>query len=251
MKPVTTTKVRDKRIRSPRIVHHHDRRGYWQVLLLLVLLGAIGWQAYSWGVRQGGYDQEHSTREIASLQTALREQQAEARDLEAASIRYRRQAEIEQQASRELQQQLIAVENEKAALQSEMETLRSLVSNNNGSLYIKNFKLQPAEGENRFKYDFTIVQVMEKVEITKGKLVMKVSGKLNGKKKRLDRTEFSDDDEKAVKLEFSNFQDVHGEMQFPEGFEPESILIEFLPRNKELKKMSKTFSWSGYIQGNK
>ena len=249
MKPVTTTKVKAKRIRSPRIVHQHDRRGYWTALLSLLLLAAIGWQAYSWGVRQGGYDRESSQREITALQTALQEQQAESRDLEAASIRYRRQAEIEQQASRELQQQLIAVENEKASMQSEMEMLRSLVSNNNGSLYVKNLVLRPREGGAGFQYDFTIVQVMEKVEITKGKLVMKVSGKLKGKKKRLDRSEFSDDDEKAVKLEFSNFQDVHGEMQFPEGFEPESILIEFLPRNKELKKMSKAFSWSDYLQG--
>jgi len=249
LKPVTTVKVKPKRIKSPRIVHQHDRRGFWQALLLVLLLGAVGWQAYSWGVRQGGYDRDRSTQEIVALKTALEEQQAEMRDLEAASVRHRRQAEIEQQASRELQQQLIAVEDEKAALQSEMEMLRSLVSNDNGSLYIKNLKVQPAAGSNRFKCEFTIVQVMEKVGTTKGKLVMKVSGRLNGKKARLDRTEFSDDDDKAVKLEFSNYQDVRGDMQFPEGFEPQSILIEFLPRNKELKKLSKTFAWEDHLQG--
>ncbi len=237
------------RIKSPRIVHQHERRWRWQLLLLLLLLAAIGWQAYSWGVRQGGYDQERSTRESSALKTALEEQLAEIRELEAESVRYRRQAEIEQQASRELQQQLIGIEDERAALKSEVEMLRALVSSDTGSLYVRNLILQPGEQANHYIYKFTIVQVLEKVKTTRGKLVMKVSGKLDGKKKRLDQAAFSGDDEKAVKLEFSNYKDVAGDMIFPEGFEPESILIEFLPRNKELKKLSKTFAWSDYLQG--
>ncbi|WP_456416264.1 DUF6776 family protein [Thiolapillus sp.] len=237
------------RIKSPRIVHQHERPWRWRLLLLLALLGAVGWQAYTWGVRQGGYDRERSTAEIAALKTALEEQQAAIRDLEAASVRYRRQAEIEQQASRELQQQLIAAEDERAALKSEVEMLRSLVSSDTGSLYIRNLVLRPGEQENQYTYRFTIVQVLEKVKTTRGKLVMKVSGKLDGKKKRLDYADFSGGEEKAVKLEFSNYKDVSGEMGFPQGFAPESMLIEFLPRNKELKKLSKTFVWPEYLQG--
>jgi len=236
-------------IKSPRIVHQHERPWRWQLLLFLLLLGAVAWQAYSWGVRQGGYDQERSTREISALKTALEEQQAALRDLEAATVRYRRQAEIEQQASRELQQQLIGAEDERAALKSELEMLRSLVSSDTGSLYIRNLLLQPGEQAHQYTYRFTIVQVLEKVKTTRGKLVMKVSGKLDGKKKRLDYADFSGGEEKAVKLEFSNYKDVAGEMSFPQGFVPESMLIEFLPRNKELKKLSKTFVWSDYLQG--
>jgi hypothetical protein len=237
------------RIKSPRIVHQQDRRGRWQLLLALLVVAAIAWQAYSWGIRQGGYDGERSTQEITGLKTTLQEQQAELRDISAEAVRYRRQAEIEQQASRELQQQLIAVEEEKASLQSEVEMLRSLVSNDNGTLYIKNFSLKPAGSQGKYTYSFTIVQVMEKVETTRGKLVMKLSGKLKGKAKRLDRAEFSADGEKTIKLEFSNYKDVSGAIALPEGFEPRELLVEFLPRNKELKKLSKTFSWAEYIKG--
>lgn len=249
MKPVSTAKVKAARIRSPRIVHHQDDRRQWQILLLLILLAVIAWQAYSWGIRQGGYDSERSIGEISALTTALEQQQIEMRDLEAASVRYRRQAEIEQQASREIQQQLIGIEDEKAALQSEVETLRSLVSDDNSSLYIKGFTLSPGDQENHYAYAFTIVQVLEKVKTTRGKLVIKVSGKLKGKKKRLDFEAISDGEEKAMKLEFSNYENVSGQMVLPEDFKAESILIEFLPRNKELKKLSNTFSWSDYFQG--
>ncbi|WP_456406834.1 DUF6776 family protein [Thiolapillus sp.] len=249
MKPVSTVKVQPKRIKTPRIVHHQEDRRQWQLLLLLALLLVIGWQAYSWGVRQGGYDSKRSSEEITALKTSLAQQQTEIRDLEAEAVRYRRQAEIEQQANRELQQQMVAFEDEKAALESEVEMLRSLVSNDTGSLYIKNFTLRPTDEANLYQFAFTIVQVMEKVKATRGKLVMKLSGKLKGKKKRLDYEAFSNGEDKAMKLEFSNYEDVTGQIVLPEGFEPESILIEFLPRNKELKKMSKTFSWSENLQG--
>lgn len=249
MKAVTTGKVKAKRVKSPRILHQHDNSRRWQLLLLLLLLAMVAWQAYTWGVRQGGYDGEKSSTEIAALQVSLAEQQDEVRDLSAEVVRYKRQAEIEQQACRELQEQLIVVEDARASLQSEAEMLRSLVSTGNGSLYIKDLQLRKDGNEQGYLYSFTIVQVMEKVKTTRGKLVMKVSGKLNGKTKRLDQTEFSRSDEKTLKLEFSNYQDVSGNMVFPQGFEPKALIVDFLPRNKELKKMNKTFSWSDYIQG--
>ena len=93
----------------------------------------------------------------------------------------------------------------------------------------------------------SLVQVLEKVDVTKGKLLMKISGKRKGKRKRLDRSEFSEDGEKVLKLEFANYQDVDGEIILPEDFKPEGLLIEFLPRNKELKKMSRRFSWNDHL----
>jgi len=221
LKPVSTVKVQPKRIRTPRIVHHQEDRRQWKLLLLLALLLVIAWQAYSWGVRQGGYDGKRSSEEIAALKTSLEQQQLEIRNLEAVAVRYRRQAEIEQQASRELQQQLIDFADEKAALQSEVEMLRSLVSNDTGSLYLKDFTLGQGDQENRYTFGFTIVQVMEKVKTTRGKLVIKVAGKLKGKKKRLDYEALSDGESKALKLEFSNYEDVRGQLVLPQGFEPE------------------------------
>ena len=248
MRTVTQGRVKPKRIKSPRIVHQHDRRGHWQLLLLLVLIGGIAWQAYEFGVRQGGFDRVRSEGEISRLGRDLARAETALKEARSEAVRYRRQAEIEVEANRDLQERLVSVQREKADLKSEVEMLRSLISNDNGSLYIRNLFLRPLDGPNHYRYSFTIVQVLEKVETTRGKLVMKVSGKLKGKSKRLDRSEFSPDGEKVVKLEFSNYQDVSGEIQLPEGFRPGSLLVEFLPRNRELKKLSRRFSWKEHLQ---
>ena len=229
-------------------MHQHDRRGRWQLLMLLALIGGIAWQAYEFGVRQGGFDRVRSESDISRLGQDLAQAETALKEARSEAVRYRRQAEIEVEANRRLQEQLLAVQRERADLKSEVEMLRSLISNNNGSLYIRNFSLLPLDEENRYRYSFTIVQVLEKVETTRGKLVMKLSGRLKGKSKRLDRSEFSPDGEKVVKLEFSNYQDVSGEMQLPEGFQPRSLLVEFLPRNKELKKLSRRFSWQDNLR---
>jgi hypothetical protein len=228
-------------------VHQHDRRSRWLLVLLLVLGAGIAWQVYSFGVSQGGFKKARASQELARLTRDLEKSQAELKEARAEAVRYRRQAEIELNASRELQEELVRTQAARASLKSDVEMLRSLISDNNGSLYIRNFSVQPLPETGGYHYSFTLVQVLEKVDVTKGKLLMKVNGKLEGKRKRLDRSDFSGDGEKVLKLEFSNYQDLSGDMVLPEGFEPESLLIEFLPRNKELKKLSKRFSWSDLL----
>lgn|GEM_PF-854131 len=247
MKPVTSSQVKAKRIKSPRIVHHQDHRLRWRVGLLLVLIAGIAWQIYSFGLTQGGFRKTESEREQARLTRELEKTQSALQEARAEAVRYRRQAEIEVKASRQLQEELVRIQTERASLKSDVEMLRSLISDDNGSLYIRSFRMQPLSEPGRYRYSFTLVQVLEKVDVTKGKLLMKVSGKLKGKRKRLDRSEFADDGEKVLKLEFSNYQDVSGDMRLPDGFEAQSLLIEFLPRNKELKKLSKRFSWSDIL----
>ncbi len=231
------------RVKKPRIVHHHHRRGRWPELLLLLLVIAALWWVYEFGLRQGGYQRQLAQQEIAGLQHQLQEQQELNSDLRSEAVRYRRQAEIERQASRELQQQLMQLQDRNAALAADVELLQNLISNDAGTLYIKDFRLVQEE-QNRYRYHFTLVQVMEKIKHTQGKLLMKLSGKRKGKKQRLDRARFSPDGEKALKLEFSNYADVDGEILLPEGFAPTALQIEFLPRNKGLKKMQKTFPWA-------
>ncbi|BAO45573.1 DUF6776 family protein [Thiolapillus brandeum] len=247
MKPVSSTRVKPKRVKSPRIVHQHDRRSHWQIFLLLALLAGIAWQAYSFGVRQGGFNEAQASRELARLTHALDHSEAALKEAHAEAVRYRRQAEIEVDASRALQEQLVGIEKENASLKSDVKMLRSLISDDNGSLYVRNLVLRQLDEAGHYHYAFSLVQVLEKVDVTKGKLLMKISGKLKGKRKRLDRSEFSEDGEKVLKLEFSNYQDVAGEIILPEDFKPEKLLIEFLPRNKELKKMSRHFSWNDYL----
>lgn len=235
--------MRPTRIRSPRIIHHQERRSHWLWGLGVLLLAVVLWQVYQFGRVQGGYDGRQAHAEKQQLLAEMRAQQEKLEQFQGEAARYRRQAQIEQQASRELQKELIRLQDEQARLRSEVKLLKGLISSGAGSLYIKDFRLEPAGEPGRYRYAFTLVQVKENVETTRGKLVMKLSGVVGKKKKRLDRAVFSPDGEKAVKLEFKHYQDVAGEIRLPEKFRPRELKIEFLPRNKELKKLETTIPW--------
>ncbi len=235
-------------MRPPRIVHQDDRRHWgWWLLVLLLLLAAL-WQTFEYGKRQGGFDARKVLAERMQVAAEMEAQSRKLKALREESARYRRQAEIERQASRELQQELMNQQERIANLQSEVKMLKGLISSGSGSLYVRDFVLQPSGEPNRFHYRFTLVQVKEKVKLTQGKLVLKLVGRVGKKKRKLDRSEFSPDKEKTVKLEFRNYQDVEGDILLPEGFQPRELQLEFLPRNRELKKLQTTIPWPDTIK---
>ncbi len=231
-------------MQTPRIVHRDERRHWgWWLLALALLLAAL-WQVFEYGKRQGGYDAARVLAERMELAGEMERLERSLEEARAESARYRRQAEIEREASRRLQQEMSALQERITALQAEVRMLKELIASGAGSLYLRDLSVEPA-GDGRYRYRFTLVQVREDVEQTRGKLVMKLIGRQGKKKRILDRSDFSPDKEKAVKLEFRHFRDVSGEMVLPEGFEPQRLRIEFLPRNKELKKLETTVPWPG------
>jgi cell division protein FtsL len=231
------------RVKSPRIIQHRERKNHWLWGLGMLVLAVALWQVYQFGRIQGGYDDRRVQAERQQLLAELNRLQEQLERFQGEAARYRRQAQIEQQAGRELQQELIRFQDEQARLRSEVKLLKGLISSGAGSLYIKDFRLEPAGEPGRYRYAFTLVQVKEKVETTRGKLVMKLSGVMGKQKKRLDRAAFSPDGEKVIKLEFKHYEDVAGEILLPEKFRPRELKIEFLPRNKELKKLETTIPW--------
>lgn len=235
--------MRPARVRSPRIIHHQDSRSYWWWVLGALLLALVLWQVYQLGRVRGGYDGRQASAEKQHLLEELGKQQERLEQFQSEAARYQRQAQIEQQANRELQEELVKLQDEQARLRSEVKMLKGLISSGSGSLYIRDFRLEPGKAPGHYRYAFTLVQVKEGVETTRGKLIMKISGVQGKKKKRLDRNDFSPDGNKAVKLEFKHYEDVSGEIRLPDGFEPKELKLEFLPRNKELKKLETTLPW--------
>ncbi len=239
------------RVRSPRIVQHDDHRRRWWLFAALLLLLAAMWQVFEFGKRRGGYDASKVLAERMQLAQKMAGLEKKLDEARAETARYRRQAQIERQASRQLQEELMRQQERVSSLQAEVQMLKGLVSSGAGTLYVRDLKVEPAGEAARYRYRFTLVQVKEDVELTRGKLLMKLSGTLGKRRQKLDRSQFSPDGEKAVKLEFHNYQDVEGEIRLPEGFVPQELRIEFLPRNKQLKKLQVVFPWPKTEQGEK
>ena len=238
------TKVARKRITAPRIVQPGTGRSPLLIGLVALLLLALGWQAFEYGRYQAGYDKAAESHQQEMLMERIRQQEELVSGLRLEVARYRSEAQIEGDAARTVQDDLVAMQAERAELKKEVEFLRGLVAESSGPLYIRDFRLEAGEGERQFRYQLTVAQLLENVKATRGSLKLLVSGKMDDQDKQLKMAEVDQEERSSVALKFRHFQDVAGVMLLPAGFQPETLTIEISPKSKKLKQLTRVFDWA-------
>lgn len=232
-----------KRIKTPTIVQPSGRKLLLVLLLLLVALLVQGWQVFKYGRVQGGFESEQAAQKTQQYSRQIEEQEQDIAALRAQSARYKREAQVEREAGRRLQQELIQLHKEGDEYKNEVALLRSLMSQKSGSLYIKRFEVHPTETPNQYRYQLIVAQALDNVGTTKGKLKISIIGKQDGKSKRIKQKEFSENADATIALEFKHYQNVTGLVNLDEDFEPESVEMEVQPSSSKLSKMNTQFAW--------
>mgnify|MGYP001815967587 FL=1 len=231
-----------KRRQSPCIVQASGRKLLLASLISVLLLG-LGWLIFDHGRVHGGFDSDEAEQRARQCQQKVKAEQQAALELRAEAARYKREAQVEREAGRILQLELINMRKEGDELRNEVAVLRSLISTKRGSLYVKRFEVHPTESEGKFRYQLIVAQALDNVGTTTGKLSISILGKLDGKDERIDLKQFSEDPAASIALTFKHYQEVNGLINLPEGFLPESVEIEVQPKSKKLSKLNKQFAW--------
>lgn len=238
------SKVIPKKVVTPSIVQCKDRRPFSSFLMFMLtvtVLAGTAWHFYEQLAHQGSGLAEQANARAKNFERQLTEKTKELDELKGELARVKSQAEVQANASHDVQQQLVQLENERAEMQSELARLRSLVTDNNASLMIKGFSLHE-ESERHYRFTLNVVQVQSDEPVTKGVVEITILGKKNGKTSRLKAKDYSDSTE-PITLDFKNFQKVTGTIRLPPGYEPEKLMVEITPENKKLKKYTEDFQW--------
>ena len=232
-----------RHFQSPRIVHPSGARRLWWLLALALLLGLWSWQVYDLGRRQGGHERGVTDERMAEYERRVQalEAQREALRLKAATLE--RSAQIDRDAVRRNLEEIRGLQADRAALQQEVALLQGLVSKGQGALYVKEFRLRPGEGKGRYRYAFTVTQVLQKLGTTEGEIRILVRGTQGGKAKRLSLKELTGGKTASLKMRFKHYQEVSGVLQLPAGFEPKSLTLELRPKNRKLSRVTRVFDW--------
>lgn len=213
------------------------------ILAALTLLFLV-WKVFQAGQRLGGYDIEQLTLEVERQQKMLEKQEQMLVDYRGELTGFQRAAQIEKEASRKAQKEIFDLKNQLAESRAEADLLRSLISENQLSLKIKDFRLEHGKDSHLYTFQFNLVQVLEGAGVTKGVMQIEVLGTQNGEPKRLKRSEFSADSKEHIDLNFKHFQKISGTVRLPPEFQPDSIRIEIRSKNKKVKSSIREFVWS-------
>lgn len=164
----------------------------------------------------------------------------------------RRSAEIDAEAGKKLLVTLSEREKEMRELKEELNFLKSMVSPEGArpGISIRSFTLSALDQRAHYAFKLVLIRVTEKgkSKAVKGTVKIRVQGRLNDESKALDWEDITTEEVDKLKFNFQFFQRVEGRLQFPEGFEPENILVKAELPGKKQPSIQQSYSWNSVLK---
>ncbi len=222
----------------------------WQRLLLalsaLVFLGGVGFLLYELGRYQAGYSRLDAEAEQRALAQQLE-------SLEGSNEALRRQIavletsrEVDREAYAQVEANLAELQ---ASIQSQEEELafyRGIVSPADGvaGLKIQEFELISTNA-GPIVMRLVLVQAIKQDRRVSGVVKLNVHGEQAGQDLSLALPELVAEGESGeLAYSFRYFQDLERQLVLPEGFAPDRVDLEIMPKSRGAKRVSQSFAWA-------
>ncbi|MCG8429023.1 MAG: hypothetical protein MI754_16830 [Chromatiales bacterium] len=240
-------------VKTPKIVQPGSKQvSVWLLLSALIVVAAL------WGYREWTFQQQGpvevslvSSLEPTSLEPELYQQKTYIAELEEERDQLRlkvatleRTSQIDQEAVKQVRQEMKGLQAERLKMEEELTFLRGLVGGDKKEgLYIHEFQLESGEAERQFRYRFTVSQRLKNVGTASGWIRLKLEGKRADEVVTLSLSDLVEDKADRIKMRFKHFQNVEGVITLPENFEPSSMVIAVEPNNDNLSAIKTRFDW--------
>jgi hypothetical protein len=225
----------------------------WKLRLLLasaVVIALIGgWELYRLGLRHGGGDGGSALKALRAERDGISER---LRELETRNQELERQLALLEHSRRIDEQAYAVFKQERSGLQSEIQGLRDELAfyrgimspqQNKVGLEAQDFDVEPALGTGRYRYQFVVTQLGRNEQVARGRIELALEGLQDAKTRRLGMAELSPDGAAAIEYRFRYFQAIDGQVQLPEGFIPERVLLKAVPATAPRLPLEWTFDW--------
>lgn len=234
----------------------------WKLRLLLgfavaaVLLA--GWELYQLSKSPYGTLDGAEVTEVVALraeQSKLREQvdalKAQNADLDRKLALMERSRQIDAEAYAVFNKEQSGLQDQLSGLQEELAFYRGIMSPDKGKVGIEaqDFDLKPARSAGRYGFSFMLTQAGGKDQLARGVVRFRVEGVQDGTSKHLSLSELTQNGDTEFAYRFRYFQAIKGELQLPEGFEAERIVIKAIPASAPKLPLEWIFDWPPEISG--
>ena len=180
-----------------------------------------------------------------------------AKDLKLAQARVERQKQdiatlsrgrqIVDAANEELRKEVLALEEQTADLRSEISFYQRLLESGSEQrgLVVHALDFTATSDPHLFFYRLTLSQNLQRVKETSGRYSVSVTGVQDGQMVRLAGSELGSG---SGEYAFKFFQQIRGEISFPDGFSPERVEVTLDPEQRNAKSITRDFQWSDLTQ---
>jgi hypothetical protein len=236
---------------TPKIVQPGGQQVWLWVLLVILLILGVGWNAYQLGRENTGTSAPDFKAVITQQRKRIEDLTGERDALLEKTAALEQAGLIDREAMRQVKKQLADYQEERAKIEEELTFLRSMVvdKETRNGIQIREFKLERAGAKGVYRYRFAITRSDKGSDMATGSIFIAVDGLRDGQPKWLPLRDITDDNIEMVLMKFKQFQDVEGVIRLPDSFKPKKMIVEIKPNSNKLSPVKQRFDWTVTSQG--
>jgi hypothetical protein len=236
---------------TPKIVQPGGQQVWLWVLLVILLILGVGWNAYQLGREDSGTSLPDFEAAIAKQRKLIEDLTRERDGLLEKTAALEQAGLIDREAMRQVKKQLADYQEERAKIEEELTFLRSMVvdKETRNGIQIREFRLERAGAKGVYRYRFAITRSDKGTDMATGSIFIAVDGVRGGQPKWLPLRDITEDKTEMVLMKFKQFQDVEGVIRLPDSFKPKKMIVEIKPNSDKLSPVKQRFDWTVTSQG--
>lgn len=213
------------------------------VVVLLVTSGVI----YNHGLTMAGFESLTALRQQQGLEEVAAELKQDNQTLRDSLARAERSLQMDQTAYQELRGSLKVSSQEIVRLREELNFYRNIISppNKKSGLRIQSLKLESTVANStiaisKYHYKMVLIQALKHDRKITGKARFEISGVQAGEAITIRFPQAAD---KPIRFNFKYFQDIEGQIDLPQDFEPQTIKVNVTSRGRDAQSIDRVYPW--------
>jgi hypothetical protein len=151
---------------------------------------------------------------------------------------------VDNQAHDELRTTLAGLNEEILRLREELAFYRGIVSPADArrGLHVHGLRIEPVGTDAHWRFRLTLIQAMQHDRQAQGVARMTLVGMNDGAPTRVALAEVGEFGD-GIPYDFRYFQEFDGDILLPQGFVPNRVEVELVPRNQREGRVERVFDW--------
>lgn len=224
---------------------HRPLRLLLLFLLVCAVIGSGAWLLAEYSHWRLIREQMAQSDDLKRLWQTNRELKAENEQLKQRMAKLQINNNVDQQATVELQQEVVDLQNRIYKLTRELEFYRGIVSatRNVDGLTIQALMLEPTRTANQYRYKLVLTHVAKSDKVVEGTVTVALEGMEGGAKRTLHFKEVVRDKPVSLDYRFKHFKRFEGIVDLPSTFKPRRVRVQLLPKGNNHARLERVFEW--------
>jgi hypothetical protein len=214
--------------------------------VIAVLIIGAGYLLFEFGRIQAGYDIVAAAEERQAYEDRIEALENNIIDLNEQVALLETHRDIDREAYNQVEASLTDLQAKIQEQQDALAFYRGIVSpaDGNAGLRVQDFRLSRGPNEREYQIRLVLVQAMKHDRKVSGDVKLSISGTENGVQKSYSyRQLLPDEADGKWAFSFRYFQDFDRAVVLPNGFMPETVIVEVESNTRSIASIERSFSW--------